>query len=452
MLRTILICTLLAFSAVAVAIAQSPSTLVEADIALPGGTTAVYGPSGTLSYYRHADGFGSHRVLSNSSQQPYFDTAYAPYGEDYADASGSCPVCVGSPEFTFGFLPQDDSTQGGTTAPWGDLFLAPNRMYSAIQGRWLSPDPIISPSDPSGLNEYAYASNAPIATTDRTGLQDDNGDDCGDACLIFDTTDLNLDWGNGIWDDISWGTFTFGTPLNEQWWSNAWFNFKFGFATPMVGSVGETLNWFTHTPFGQPFPSYVIQRLSKGKGDYVPVCNGCSTRWGDVRLINTLGTAWMGGFLGPMAAEGSLDSDVIESVTPSASRNAAVINRNGNLVWNGRSLDPSMSRGLPITSADLAETAIKAAESGNMELCCALLNTVRKIRQVTFPGAEEVGADYSGNTLVPFLQGRDPQWMTDIRDLVNNKLILRDPEQEWEAQWLNSALKNPNGKNFFFDK
>ena len=39
----------------------------------------------TLSYYRHADWLGSARFASTPSRAMYYDGAYAPYGENYAE-------------------------------------------------------------------------------------------------------------------------------------------------------------------------------------------------------------------------------------------------------------------------------------------------------------------------------------------------------------------------------
>jgi hypothetical protein len=48
------------------------------------GATAVYTSSG-LSYYRHPDWLGSSRVASTPSRTVYYDGAYAPFGENYAE-------------------------------------------------------------------------------------------------------------------------------------------------------------------------------------------------------------------------------------------------------------------------------------------------------------------------------------------------------------------------------
>jgi len=65
------------------------SSLVKAFVPLPGGAQAVYNSSG-LQYYRHPDWLGSSRLATLPTQanpainEVYFDGAYAPYGEHYA--------------------------------------------------------------------------------------------------------------------------------------------------------------------------------------------------------------------------------------------------------------------------------------------------------------------------------------------------------------------------------
>src|SRR5260370_12164920 len=67
-------------------------TLQKAFISLPGGTKAVYGPSG-LVYYRHSDWLRSSRLASTPSRAVYGGTAYAALGETYAQS--------GSTDFSF---------------------------------------------------------------------------------------------------------------------------------------------------------------------------------------------------------------------------------------------------------------------------------------------------------------------------------------------------------------
>lgn len=58
-------------------------TLTKAFVPLTGGSQAIYTSSG-LAYYRHSDWIGSSRFASTPSRTMYFDGAYGPFGEAYA--------------------------------------------------------------------------------------------------------------------------------------------------------------------------------------------------------------------------------------------------------------------------------------------------------------------------------------------------------------------------------
>src|SRR5207248_8559206 len=62
-------------------------TLVKAFYPLPGGGKVVYNTSG-IAYYRHPDALGSSRLATTPSRTCYYDIAYAPFGEPYANSSG----------------------------------------------------------------------------------------------------------------------------------------------------------------------------------------------------------------------------------------------------------------------------------------------------------------------------------------------------------------------------
>jgi len=131
-------------------------TLSKAFISLPGGATAVYTASG-LAYYRHADWLGSARLASTPSRGVYYDGAYAPYGESYAES--------GTTDRSFTGQNQD------TVAGLYDFMF---RQYHAVQGRWVSPDPAglaaVNPGSPQSWNRYTYVSNNPLGLTDPLGL------------------------------------------------------------------------------------------------------------------------------------------------------------------------------------------------------------------------------------------------------------------------------------------
>ncbi|HEX8343918.1 MAG TPA: RHS repeat-associated core domain-containing protein, partial [Actinoplanes sp.] len=43
------------------------------------------------------------------------------------------------------------------------------RLYDPVNGRFISPDPLIDPNDPQQMNAYAYSNNSPVTFTDPTG-------------------------------------------------------------------------------------------------------------------------------------------------------------------------------------------------------------------------------------------------------------------------------------------
>jgi len=145
---------------------MSGQTLQKAFVPLSGGSAAVYNSSG-LAYYRHSDWLGSSRFASTPARALYFDGAYAPFGENYAQ--------TGTTDLSFTGMNQDTVT---------NLFDFPAREYNDIHGRWPSPDPAGSASvrlrDPQTLNRYAYVRNSPLKLTDPSGMDPcDGGDGSG---------------------------------------------------------------------------------------------------------------------------------------------------------------------------------------------------------------------------------------------------------------------------------
>jgi len=136
------------------------STLQRAFVPLAGGSVAVYTSSG-LTYYRHSDWIGSSRFASTPSRGLYYDGAYAPFGEVYAQ--------TGTTDLSFTGMNQD-------TSP--NLYDFPAREYGT-QGRWPSPDPAglasVRLRDPQTLNRYAYVRNDPLSRVDPLGKEDSSG-------------------------------------------------------------------------------------------------------------------------------------------------------------------------------------------------------------------------------------------------------------------------------------
>lgn len=133
-------------------------TLQKAFVALPSGDSAVYTASG-LAYYRHADWLGSSRFASTPARAKYYDVAYAPYGENYAN-SGTTDL---------NFTGQNQDTAAG-------LYDFPVREYHPVQGRWVTPDPAgagaVDPSNPQSWNRYAYVTNSPLNAIDPSGMKE----------------------------------------------------------------------------------------------------------------------------------------------------------------------------------------------------------------------------------------------------------------------------------------
>src|SRR5208283_3289917 len=142
---------------------MSGQSLTKGFVPLSGGLTAVYNASG-LAYYRHPDWLGSSRFASTPSRSMYYDGAYAPYGESYAES--------GTTDRNFTGMNQDTISSGSN--PLYD-FLA--REHHPTWGRWVSPDPAgvaaENPGNPQSWNRYAYVLNNPLSLVDPVGLKDD---------------------------------------------------------------------------------------------------------------------------------------------------------------------------------------------------------------------------------------------------------------------------------------
>jgi RHS repeat-associated protein len=147
---------------------MSRQTLSKAFVPLSGGSVAVYNSAG-LAYYRHSDWLGSSRFASTPARALYFDGAYAPFGENYAQ--------TGTADLSFTGMNQDTVS---------NLFDFPAREYNAIHGRWPSPDPAgissVHLKDPQTWNRYAYVGNKPLSSVDPTGLDMCDYEDALDPC------------------------------------------------------------------------------------------------------------------------------------------------------------------------------------------------------------------------------------------------------------------------------
>jgi RHS repeat-associated protein len=134
---------------------MSGQTVQEQFVPLPAGATAVYTSTG-LTYYRHADWLGSTRLASTPSRGVWGETAYAPFGEPYANTA-----------LELSFTGQNQDT---VTGLYDFMF----REYHPTQGRWISPDPAglaaVDLANPQSWNRYAYVMNYPTFWVDPLGL------------------------------------------------------------------------------------------------------------------------------------------------------------------------------------------------------------------------------------------------------------------------------------------
>jgi RHS repeat-associated protein len=185
-------------------------------IPLPGGARAWYGVGGSPAYV-HVDWLGSARLHSTTSRTVLGDTAFAPFGETYANTNTTNP-------YHFADYPLDFAL---------GLFDTPFRDYHANQSRWLTPDPAglaaADPSNPQSWNRYGYVLNDPLALTDPLGLLvmfctetfSTNAD--GSFTLLSSCTPVGGGGGGGIPAD------------NSSWAWNFTRSFVGGFTLPHFG-------------------------------------------------------------------------------------------------------------------------------------------------------------------------------------------------------------------------
>ena len=193
---------------------MSGQTLQKAFIPLPTGATAVYTSAG-LAYYRHSDHLGSSRLATTPSRTLYSSTAYAPFGEPYAEAGSTDRSFTG----------QDEDTTSG-------MYDFLERRYNPTAGRWLSPDPAglgaVDPTNPQTWNRYAYVMNNPLGLIDLLGeecyafIQDNStcisgGGGGGGLALEFGGSEGGVDaYGNDIFDALAGAPGTYVTVQNGQ--------------------------------------------------------------------------------------------------------------------------------------------------------------------------------------------------------------------------------------------
>jgi RHS repeat-associated protein len=169
---------------------MSGATMQQALFPLPMGGMAIYKASGLT--YAHADWLGSGRLVTNSTQSMVNDSAYAPFGEQYASTG------IGFGGF-YDFTGQQQWTTSGL-----DDFLF--RRYHPVQGRWITPDPAglkaVDMTNPQTWNRYAYVANNPLSAIDRLGLYcaiDPDGKGTFHGCA---QGAAGFWWGSGVFEEL----------------------------------------------------------------------------------------------------------------------------------------------------------------------------------------------------------------------------------------------------------
>jgi RHS repeat-associated protein len=140
--------------------------------------------------YRHGDWLGSVRLVSlpSGSSRIWYDGAFGPYGENYAEQG----------EIDRTFTGQGQAVVNSGSYPLYDFL---NRELHPVWGRWDSPDPAgpgaVNPANPQFWNRYAYALNNPTGLTDPLGLSA-----ISDACTYHPTTYLSPCFNRGnYWNE-----------------------------------------------------------------------------------------------------------------------------------------------------------------------------------------------------------------------------------------------------------
>jgi RHS repeat-associated protein len=245
---------------------------IKSLVPLPAGGQAIYSASG--QYYYHPDHLGSSRFASTSSRTMYFDTAYAPFGEPYAQSGTADPSFTGQ---------RQDTVAG--------LYDFPAREYS-YQGRWPSPDPAglaaVNPSNPQSWNRYAYVLNNPMALTDPTGLVCNGAnqtmwDTLANGTGIFTQDDCIAN--GGTWQGPAAGTITTSPtyvtadPLPSPW-------------APWGPDLSGILSDSSGGGSSGKSSSTTIKSVLRKIGNYIPVvCGGGAFAYGGPRATGILASA-----------------------------------------------------------------------------------------------------------------------------------------------------------------
>jgi RHS repeat-associated protein len=149
------------------------------------------GSAGVVNYIL-SDHLGSSSVVTDGAGAVVGSAKYYPYGTPRA-ATGAMDT---DKLFT--------GQQREVSPPWGTelgLYDYGARFYSALMGRFLSPDPLVAkPGDPQMLNRYAYVRNNPLIFVDPSGIYAMFVCGMGQSCETSDVDDFE-EWVKEYWRD-----------------------------------------------------------------------------------------------------------------------------------------------------------------------------------------------------------------------------------------------------------
>lgn len=180
--------------------------------------------------YTTSDNLGSPRVVTNSSGSVVGRHDYMPFGEELGAG-------VGGRTTGMGFSNGGDNNRKKFTGYERDtetsLDFAQARYDSSTQGRFTSPDPLMSSgkvADPQSWNRYSYCFNNPVALTDPSGMEVPKGPSDsqwlagmrggtpGDIEVLEGTQYTNGEVSGGYAEVVAYGIYgsTAGTSSNEE--------------------------------------------------------------------------------------------------------------------------------------------------------------------------------------------------------------------------------------------
>jgi RHS repeat-associated protein len=213
---------------------------------MAGGMAAVHvhGVPTDSGYFQHADWLGSSRLAHDGSGTVKYDRAYAPFGEIYAELSGTTT----NRNFT-------GQTEDTTPGIYDFLF----RQHSQAQGRWLVPDPAglaaVDLTNPQTWNRYAYVANNPLNKVDPKGLfiKDCMWEYCpanfgaGGPGGYYGggTTAPGIIFGGPLWTDYSYDEARH-LAIIRYGWDPTWdLEQKYSWAADIIGKNLTTSNSYT---------------------------------------------------------------------------------------------------------------------------------------------------------------------------------------------------------------